>query len=649
MGEPASVLTQPASAPPPAVVAPAATAVSDLVRGIELQNRGEVDAAERLFRAHLQRFPQDPAAIYSLAVILLRRGNITQALPMLDDGVRTAPHFAPLWFAHATALQGAGRREEALQSYDRAIEAKPDFIEALINSGALLRDMLRHHQALERFNRVLQINPNYETALGNCAILLTEFKRSEDAIRMFQRLLALNPNYDYGWGLLAYERLHACDWTDHRQLSERILAEIRSGKRACKSLGLMSLSDSAADHQMAARTFAAHRFPASSEPLWRGEVYRHDRIRLAYVSPDFREHPVGHLMAGIFERHDKRRFETIAISLGVDDGSRLRARMLTCFDRFVDAKLMGSRQIAELMREMEVDVAVDLAGYTSDSRTDVFAHRPAPVQMNYLGYPGTLGTRFIDYIVADRYVIPPEHQRYYDERVLYLPHAYLPTDSGLQIAERTPTRAECGLPEQGVVFCSFNHDHKISPHMFALWMRLLQQVPGSVLWLASRNELSKANLVREAAAAGVEPQRLVFAPRVPRVEDHLARYRQADLFLDTHPYNAHTTAADALMAGLPVLTYMGQSFPSRVAGSLLQAAGLPELVTHSLADYERLALELVREPQRLAALKQKLAENRWTTPLFDTDAMCRNLEAIYIAAWRDAQLGGAHDALSAAA
>ena len=408
----------------------------------------------------------------------------------------------------------------------------------------------------------------------------------------------------------------------------------------------MSVTDDASVHHQCANIFAGNRYQPRSAPLWTGERYKHDRIRIAYVSPDMREHPVGHLMAGIFERHDRSRFETIAISIGINDNSRLRQRMVDCFDHFIDATLMDSRRIAELMREMEVDVAIDLAGFTADSRSEVFGMRPAPVQVNYLGYPGTMGTSYMDYIVADRHVIPPEHAQHYNEKVVYLPDAYLPAASGLQIADRTPTRAACGLPDEGVVFCSFNHDYKIAPHVFNVWMNLLREVPGSVLWLMSRSPLSQENLRKEATARGVDPDRLVFAQRVPRVEDHLARYRQADIFLDTHPYNAHTTCADALMAGLPVVTCMGGAFPSRVAGSLLHAAGIPELVTSSLADYEALALQLARDPARLAAVKAKLAATRASTALCDADAFTRNLEAIYTAMWRKTQLGGAADALS---
>ena len=651
MPNPAAVLPAPAS--PPATPANSAhPGVEDgqddralLFQGIAHQSQGRLDLAEPIFLDHLSRHPDDPVALYSQAALLMARRDSAAALAMLEHGMRVAGHFAPLAYALGTTLQTLGRREEALAAYDRALALRPDYVEALVNSGTLLRDMLRHAQALERFQQALAVSPQYENALGNCAILLSEFKRNAEATDLFERLVAQNPDYDFALGLLAYERLHVCDWRDFDPLRQRIIDGVRQGKRASKSLGLMALSDSAADHQRCAQLFA-QRFAIPTTPLWSGQRYRHQRIRLAYVSPDLREHPVGHLMAGILERHDKTRFETYAISVGVDDGSRLRGRILKSFDHFIDARTMSSRQIAQWMREQEIDVAVDLAGYTSDSRTDVFAWRPAPVQVNYLGYPGTLGTDYMDYILADRHVIPPHHQVHYNEKVVYLPDAYLPTDGGIQIAERTPTRGECGLPEHGVVFCSFNHDYKISPHVFAVWMRLLQRVPGSVLWLMSRNEASQRNLRQAAIDRGVDANRLVFASRVPRVEDHLARYRQADLFLDTHPYNAHTTAADALMAGLPVVTYMGEAFPARVAGSLLNAAGLPELITHTLEDYEALAFALATQPQRLQAIKAKLGQGRQASALFDTAGFCRNLEACYVAMWRNAQLDGAHDALS---
>lgn len=614
-----------------------------LIQAINWQTQGKLDEAVKAFNDVLTLDPNSPHALYSLGLIAMNKGDLATAQNFCDRGVKAVPQFAQLHYLRGAVLQALGDKVAALQSYDVALQIEPANVEVLLNSGAMLRSMFRHKEALERFNAILGVDPNHVAALGNCGILLTEFKQSEHAIAMFERLLQINPDYDYALGLLFYERMHICDWSDFDKHKADIVNEVLAGKRACKSLGFMSASDNAADHLIAAKTFTDHFCPKKAKSLWQGERYRHKKIRLAYVSPDFRQHPVGHLMAGVLELHDKTRFETIAISIGIDDQSRLRARMLKAFDKFIDAREMTSEQIAQMMRDMEIDIAVDLGGYTSDTRTDIFSFRPTPVQVNYLGYPGTMGSNYYDFIIADRHVIPPEHQQFYTEKVAYLPDTYLPTDSSLQISDRTPTRSECGLPETGFVFCSFSHDFKISPPVFDVWMRLLKQVQGSVLWLMSRDELSQGNLRKEAQTRGVDPSRLVFAGRVPLVEDHLARYKQADLFLDTHPYNAHTTAADALMAGLPVVTYMGNSFPSRVAGSLLHAIGMKELVANSLEGYEEIAFRLASDSVLLNKLTSKIALNKTTLPLFDTKMFCTNLEAVYIAMWRDQQLEGQHD------
>lgn len=617
-----------------------------LIQAIELQQNGKLEEAAQLFSNLLSIDPTNAAALYSLSLIELNQGNLEKAHRLIELGINSAPQFAPLRLVHGAVLNAIGNKEGALQSYDKALEINPNYTEALINSGVLLRSILQHKEALDRFNRVLVFEPSNTAALANCGILLTEFKQSQQAIGMFKRLMAIDPSYDYLPGLIAYEQLHICDWSDYDLLSDQIIKGVRSGLRSSKSLAFMSFSDSAEDHLRVATTFSQHFCPKQSVSLWQGERYRHKKIRIAYISPDLREHPVCHLMAGVFEKHDKNRFEVIAISLTKDDGSRLRKRILETFDRFIDAHLMGSYQIAQTIKDMEIDIAVDLSGYTSDSRPDIFSYRPAPVQVNYLGYPGTTGTDYMDYILADRYVIPESHQQFYTEKVVYLPDSYLPNDNSLEISEQTPTRSVCGLPESGIVFCSFSHDYKISPPIFDVWMRLVHQVPGSILWLMSRNDISQQNLRLAAEERGIDPSRLIFAGRVPLVEDHLARYRLADVFLDTHPYNAHTTAADALMAGLPVVTYMGNAFPARVAGSLLHAIGLPELIANSLEEYEQIALNLAVSRLYLSAIKEKITANKATQPLFDTGKFCRDLEAAYIAVWRQYQLGTARDALS---
>ena len=593
---------------------------------LALQNAGQTDAAAAAFETILRDDPNNKVAIYSLGVILIGRNLPEDANDLFRHGCVTSPHFAPNWFGFAITCQKLGRWDQALLAYDEALKADPNYVEALVDKGVLLRNMLRHYDSISCFERALEIQPEHQTALGNYAILLSEFKQVDKSIEIFDRLRRLYPNHDYIAGLLLYERMHVADWTEYASLREDIIEGVRAGRKVCKSLPFMALSDSAEDQFACGRIFANAYMAKSQQPLWNGEFYHHQKLRIAYVSPDLREHPVGHLMAGIFEAHDKSRVETIAISLGIDDQSRLRQRILSTFDHVIEARGMASKTIAEKMHAMEVDIAIDLAGYTSDSRTDIFAWRPAPVHVNFLGYAGTLGIEYMDYIVADRHVIPPLHQACFTEKVLYMPDSYLPTDCNLQIANETPTRADCGLPDDGVVFCSFSHDYKISPPLWRVWMSLLDQVPGSVLWLVARNEQTQKNFRHAAEMFGVAGNRLVFAGRVPRVEDHLARYRLADLFLDTWPYNAHTTAADALGAGLPVLTYMGGAFPARVAASLLHSIGLPEMITHSWADYEKLALELVKDQPRLAELKARLLANKSTHPLFDTQKFCRAFE-----------------------
>ncbi|CAD5372464.1 Tetratricopeptide repeat protein [Rubrivivax sp. A210] len=601
-----------------------------VAQALKLQNQGLDARAMAAFRAILARSPDEPVALYSLAVLLMNSQATEEALDCIERGVKAAPGFVPMWFARGKALHALGRMDEALRSYEKALELSPEHLSALVNSGVMLREMHRHLEALERFKRVLEINPKHELALSNAGILLTETKSSQEAIDIFRRLLAINPGYPYGLGQLCHEMVHICDWTDHAALSAQVVEGVRNNRKVCLTLALMAISDRAEDQFLAAQVYAGHFFPRKGPALWQGEAYAHPRLRVAYISPDLREHPVGHLMAGIFERHDRTRVETFAYSVGIEDGSRLRGRIRKAFDHFIDVRGRGGRQIAELIRAHEIDVLIDLAGYTSDTRVDVFVHRPAPVQMTYLGYPGTLGSEHFDYLLADRYVIPPEHQPFYSEKIAYLPDAYLPTDASLAPAERTPTRAECGLPETGPVLCSFCHAFKINPAMFAAWMRILGRLESSVLWLVAQNELATANLRQQAQAHGVDPARLVFAPRVPLVEDHLARYRLADVFLDTSPYNAHTTAADALMVGLPVVTFEGHAFQSRVAGSLLHAIGLPELIANSLSAYEDLVVDLVSDRSRLAAVKAKLAANRATHPLFDTDGFCRKLEDVLL-------------------
>jgi predicted O-linked N-acetylglucosamine transferase (SPINDLY family) len=356
------------------------------------------------------------------------------------------------------------------------------------------------------------------------------------------------------------------------------------------------------------------------------------------VSGELREQATSYLAAGLFECHDRNKFEILALSTGINDGSPMRRRLEAAFDSIVDVQLESDRTVAELIRRREVDILVNLNGFFGVERTGIFALRPCPIQVNYLGYPGTMGADYIDYVIADKFVIPMDQHEHYAEKVVYLPETYQVNDRKRRVSDRPVTRAEFGLPELGFVFCCFNNSHKLTPSMFAIWMRLLSQIDGSVLWLLEANDAVNTALKRAAEERGVSGTRIMFAPFADLAE-HLARQRLADLFLDTLPHNAHTTASDALWVGLPVLTCMGSTFAGRVAGSLLHSAGVPDLITHSLEEYEAVALRLAREPALLRTLKARLARNRDTCPLFDTARFTRHIEAAYMDMWQRQQSG----------
>jgi predicted O-linked N-acetylglucosamine transferase (SPINDLY family) len=516
---------------------------------------------------------------------------------------------------------------------------KPNSAVAFNNRGISLQVLKRFDEALASYDRAIALNPEYAAAFGNRGRAYGELRRLGDALTDFEKALALDPKQNYIKGDYLNAKMHLCNWSQFADDSGGLISAILKGNYVSQPFALLPVSTTAAIQRKCAELFVADRYPAPLVPLWRGERYAHERIRVGYVSGDLREHPVAVLAAGLFEHHDRSQFETIAISFGAFDPDRMTERLKGTFERFIDVRGRGDHEIAVLMRDLEIDIAVDLNGFTGDARPNIFAARPAPVAVNYLGYAGTLGRNYWDYIVADEFVLPAAAQSDYAEQVVYLPGSFMPNDDGRKISTATPSRSAAGLPEHGFVFCCFNNSYKFTPDVFDIWMRLLRAVEGSVLWLSASNDRATQNLRAEASKRGVSPERLIFASRVASNEDHLARLRLGDLFLDTLYYNAHTTACDALWAGLPVLTHPGPTFASRVAGSLLNAVGLPELIAPSLEDYEVLALKLAREPARLAAIKEKLARNIKTHPLFDTARFTRHMEAAYTTMWQRVQKG----------
>ncbi len=382
-----------------------------------------------------------------------------------------------------------------------------------------------------------------------------------------------------------------------------------------------------------ASLFSAAKYPAPQHALWNGKHYSHQRLRIGYFSADFHNHATAYLIAELFESHDRNQFEIFAFSFGPTTQDKMQTRLEKSFDHFFDLSKQGDHEIAAKARELEIDIAIDLKGYTQDSRPEIFALRPAPLQVNYLGFPGTMAAPYIDYIIGDRVVTPTAHFNMYSEKVAQLAHSYQVNDSQRQIAEQIPSRHQLGLPETGFVFCCFNNNFKITPDVFSLWMRLLSKVDSSVLWLFEGSHSVCHNLRLQAQKHAIDPERLIFAPRM-ELPEHLARHKQTDLFLDTFYYNAHTTASDALWAGLPVLTCLGNTFASRVAASLLKAIGLPELITHNHDEYEALALDLANHPEKISAIKHKLADNRLTQPLFNTALFRQQIESAYRQMWQ---------------
>jgi protein O-GlcNAc transferase len=610
--------------------------LSGLGHALDAQDRRE-EALAAYERALAVR-PGDVALLNARASALYRLGRHAEAMIEWDRALASDSRLVPALVGRGNVLHVLGRSEEALADFDKAIEASPDYAVAPYNRGIVLNELGRYDEAIAAYQWAIAIKPDFVQALFNCGALLSERNRHEEAIASFERVLAADPEYPLALGNLAYVEAQCCSWQGRDQVVQRVEEGVRRGKPVNVPLAFLALSPDAEAQRICAASLVANKHPSSPHPLWTGEVYGHDRIRVAYVSADFHEHALAILIAGLFEQHDHDRFETTGIVFGPDKQSPLRSRIETTFDQVVDIRRKSDAEAAQLVRELEIDIAVDLMGFTNGSRTGIFAHRPAPVQVNYLGYPGTMGAEYMDYILADRYLIPDTLRRHYAENVVYLPDTFQVNDAKRRVSDVTPSRSDVGLPLEGFVFCAFNNSFKITPDVFAVWMRLLDRVPGSVLWLIANNSLVEANLRREAQDRGVAPNRLVFAPRLPYPE-HLARYRLADLFLDTLPFNAGTTASDALWAGLPVLTCSGEAFAARMAGSLLHAVGLPELITHSLADYEALAFQLATDAPRLFSIRQELARNRDTYPLFDTDRFRRNLEAAFRTMWEKTQRG----------
>lgn len=659
-------LDQAASAYREAIARRPAYAEAQFNLGSVLHQKLELDAAEAAYRRVVSLDPGIAVVHNNLGTVLKDKGLLREALAEFETAIKLQADYAEAFYNRGTVLQQQGRLEEALAAYGSAVERRRDYADAINNAGIVLQELGRATEAIDLYRRLVELMPSYADAYNNMGTALLAARRPGEAQAAFERALAhrpdfpeafynlgnawrelgdlaqatsayrnalrLRPDYPDAFSQLMYHRAQACEWDNYELDQQKLLEMVRRGIRV-PPFYLFSTPASASDQLTCARNWIGPISPPREAVFAHEPDVAGERIRLGYLSGDFHQHSTAHLMAELFERHDRGRFEVLAYSYGPDDHSPMRTRLASAFDRFVDIQALSHREAANLIHADKVDILVDLKGYTHLARPAISAHRPAPVQVSYLGFPATMGADFIDYIVVDRHVVPFGQQPFFSEKLVHLPGCYQVNDRKREVADDGTSRGDHGLPEKGLVFCSFNNSYKISPAIFDIWMRLLRSVPGSVLWLLEANDLVQGNLRSEAGRRDIDAGRLIFAPVVASA-DHLGRHRHADLFLDTLPCNAHTTASDALWAGLPVLTCSGDTFAGRVAGSLLMAIGMPELITGSLAEYEQVALALARDPRRLTALRQKLEKNRDASSLFNLPKWTGNLEAAYARMWQ---------------
>jgi predicted O-linked N-acetylglucosamine transferase (SPINDLY family) len=641
--------------------------------GLIEHDRQGFDTALAHYGRALASRPDDPMLLFNRGNTLFALARTAEALADYDRSVALAAGFPPAWNNRANTLRAMGRLSEAIASYGRVLALDPAALPVRQNRADLYWQMHRFAEALADYEIILRQNPGnaeawksrgdllralgqVDAALGSYAeavardpnaaatwlqwgsVLWLERGALTEATAKVARAVALDPGLPYAPGFLLHLKLMACDWRDLAATATRLDAGVRAGKAVVEPFAYLPVSSSPADLAACAAIFVRDHYPAAP-PVQRPPRGPRTRLRIGYLSGEFQEQATAHLTAGLYECHDRDRFDVTAFDNGPDDGSAMRRRLLAAFDRHIAITGLSDQAAATRIAAEGIDILVSLNGLFGRHRTSVFAMRPAPLQVNYLGFPGTMGADYMDYIIADRVVIPDQERRFYREQVVWLPHSYQINDNRRVVAP-APLRAACGLPQNGFVFANFNNAYKHNPQMFATWLRLLGAVEGSVLWLLESNAVAPDNLRAAAAAARIAPERLVFAPFQPAAQN-LARLALADLALDALPVGAHTGASDLLWAGVPLLTCRGTAFSGRVAASLLIALDVPELVTETPADYEALALKLARDPQMLKALREKLQRNRATAPLFDTQATTRALEAAYARMWDIHQRGEA--------
>jgi predicted O-linked N-acetylglucosamine transferase (SPINDLY family) len=596
-------------------------------QAIEMHMNGDLNNAKILYLQILEADSLNYNALHMLGVIASQEKNYTLAMELLQEAILIKSDDSRAFYNLGLAAYELGKFNLAEEYYLKSLALKNHSADLYSNLASTYKRLSNLEAAIKYFQKAIAIDGNRKLDLAKLGYCYSESNDLKSSIKAFRSALRIDPKLPWVAGHSFYSQMKICDWTHYQNDVKLISESIVNSVQVAPNFIVLSIKDCLSLQLKASQVC----FGTPNGDLSLGPLTRHPdktKIRLGYFSADFYNHATCVLMAELFEKHDKSKFELYAFSFGPDIKDPMRARVEAAFDQFIDVTTMSDKEIAMFSRMLQIDIAIDLKGATKDHRFGIFSHRAAPIQVSYLGYPGTMGAEYIDYLIADKTLIPTESQKFYTEKIAYMPHSYQVNDRSRVISERVFTKQEVGLPEEGFVFACFNNNYKITPDVFDVWMRILKSVEGSVLWLYQENETAAINLRKEAQKRGLAPERLVFAPKM-ELSEHLARHKFADLFIDTLPCNAHTTASDALWAGLPVLTCMGEGFASRVAASLLNAIEMPELITSSLQEYEALAISLGNDPQRVQVLKQKLEQNKLTTPLFDSSLFAENIENLY--------------------
>jgi protein O-GlcNAc transferase len=597
-------------------------------RGVALQALKRLSDAVASYDKAIDFKPDYVEAFNNRGITLQQLKRQEEALASYDKAITIKPDYADAYINRGNALTDLKKQEEALASYDKAIALKPNYAEAHINRGVALELLMRQEEALASYDKAIDSRPDFVEALSNRAKTLHVLNRVDEALASYDKAIAIKPDHEFLLGSKLHMKMYLCDWSDLSNQLHQLESALADAYKVVSPFELLGLIDNPALQLQASKIYADALYPASDNLNVVKKRAPDGKIRIGYYSADFRDHVVSELIIGLFEQHDSDRFEVYGFSFGPPSSDDVRKRIYNTLDHFIDIETKSDNEVAQMSRILGIDIAIDLGGFTKNSRLGIFAARCAPIQVNYIGYPGTMGAAYMDYIVADKTLIPHVSQQYYTEKIVYLPNSFQVNDSKRKISEKVFTRQEVGLPEIGFVFCCFNNNSKILPATFDGWLRLLKSVKGSVLWLYADQPTAVKNLKKEAEIRGVNPNRLVFARR-EKGDAHRARHRVADLFLDTLPFNAGATASTALWSGLPLLTLIGESFTARYAASLLHAMDLPELITETQAQYEARAIELANDPAELAEIRAKLHRNLQTSTLFNGELFARHIEAAY--------------------